>query len=87
MSETSGDVLSAESSADHREVPPAPASRRQLARWLLGVGHPVLAPLGASTLARLVDQLAGLALFGLAMTAVLSWVDEHGHGLGEFLRL
>lgn len=38
-------------------------SRRILVRWLLNETRPVLRPLAASTAARIVDQLAGIALF------------------------
>lgn len=63
----------------------AAVGRGRLTRWLVQVTRPVLTPLAASTLARLVDQLAGLALFGLAMAAVLSWASSGTGGLGRLV--
>ncbi|SER77655.1 ABC-type multidrug transport system, ATPase and permease component [Propionibacterium cyclohexanicum] len=65
----------------HGSAEPPSAGRREVARWLVGVARPVLMPMAASTAARLVDQLAGLALFGLAMLGVLSWADAGGGAL------
>ncbi len=47
-----------------------PTSGRQLARWLLRVARPVLAPLMASTLFRVLSQAAGIALLVAAASAV-----------------
>jgi len=41
-------------------------------RWLLGVTRPVLPPLLASTLCRIIDALSGVALFALGAYAVAS---------------
>lgn len=53
--------------ADDRDGP----HRTEVSRWLVHTTRPVLASLAGSTLARLVDQLAGLALFGFGMAGVL----------------
>ncbi len=47
-------------------------SRATLVRWLLGVTRPVLPPLLASTLCRIIDALSGVALFALGAYAVAS---------------
>ena len=47
-------------------------SRPTLVRWLLGVTRPVLPPLLASTLCRIIDALSGVALFALGAYAVAS---------------
>ena len=47
-------------------------SRATLVRWLLGVTRPVLQPLLASTLCRIIDALSGVALFALGAYAVAS---------------
>ena len=52
-------------------MPEPTIGRRELSRWLVAVTRPVLAPLGASTVFRLLDQLTGLALFAIGMIGVL----------------
>lgn len=42
-------------------------SRRELSEWMVQVARPVMGPLVASTFFRMVDQLAGIALFGFAV--------------------
>ena len=51
---------------------PSRPSRATLVRWLLGVTRPVLPPLLASTLCRIIDTLSGVALFALGAYAVAS---------------
>lgn len=84
MSETRAAQSESAKTGSFHGAEPEPASRAQLTRWLVRVTRPVLAPLAASTLVRLVDQLAGLALFGLAMAGVLTWASQ---GTGGLLRL
>lgn len=55
-----------------------PASRRQIARWLLAVTRPVLSPLWGSTLARFFDQVCALALFALPVHAVFTLAKNPG---------
>ncbi|GAB3818967.1 thiol reductant ABC exporter subunit CydC [Tessaracoccus terricola] len=50
--------------------------RAVLTRWLVSTTRPVLAPLMASTTFRMLDQLAGLALFGAGAALVLGWAGE-----------
>ncbi|MDT3767975.1 ABC transporter ATP-binding protein [Gleimia hominis] len=61
-----------------------PASRRQIARWLLTVTRPVLSPLWGSTLARILDQVCALALFILPVHAVFTLAQNPG-GSGTYL--
>ncbi|MFD0867253.1 ABC transporter transmembrane domain-containing protein, partial [Tessaracoccus lubricantis] len=61
--------------------PTLDAGRAALSRWLLGVTRPVLAPLAASTVFRLVDLLAGLALFGVGVAAVVRFAGDDAPSL------
>lgn len=62
---------------------PLPTTRGQLARALLRVARPVLAPLGISVVARLLALLLGTALFGVGGWAVLAAVTGQGPSLGR----
>ncbi|WP_161595737.1 amino acid ABC transporter ATP-binding/permease protein [Corynebacterium urogenitale] len=53
-------------------------SRRELSRWMVRVARPVMKPLVASTFFRMVDQLAGIALFGFAVLFVADYGFWHG---------
>ncbi|MFT0848708.1 ABC transporter ATP-binding protein [Actinomycetaceae bacterium L2_0104] len=65
-----------------------PSTSGQLARWLLGVARPVLAPLVASTFFRIVGQCASIALLVTAAGAVASAaVGELSWGIGAVLWL
>ncbi|WP_459611183.1 amino acid ABC transporter ATP-binding/permease protein [Corynebacterium urogenitale] len=53
-------------------------SRRELSHWMVRVARPVMKPLVASTFFRMVDQLAGIALFGFAVLFVADYGFWHG---------
>lgn len=62
-------------------------SRKVLISWMIDVARPVLKPLVASTFFRMVDQLAGIALFGLAVWFIMDYAlwngaTVDGEGLG-----
>lgn len=62
-------------------------SRKVLINWMIDVARPVLKPLVASTFFRMVDQLAGIALFGLAVWFIMDYAlwngaTVDGEGLG-----
>ena len=48
-----------------------PVSRRTVARWIISVTRPVLAPLLVSTALRVTDLLAGVSLFALAAASAV----------------
>lgn len=50
--------------------------RGELFRWVIKVTRPVLAPLGASTVCRILDQLLGVGLFALAAGAAVALVPD-----------
>ncbi|RRD47573.1 ABC transporter ATP-binding protein [Tessaracoccus sp. OH4464_COT-324] len=54
--------------------------------WVLGVTRPVLAPLGLSTACRVLDQLLGATLFGLAAGSVVA-LGQAMAGVGDSPRL
>ena len=65
-----------------------PSTSGQLARWLLRVARPVLTPLVASTLFRIVGQAAGVALLVTAAGVVAAAaVGELTWGVGAVLWL
>ena len=69
--ESDGHSATTRTGSSTQERPSRP-SRATLVRWLLGVTRPVLPPLLASTLCRIIDALSGVALFALGAYAVAS---------------
>lgn len=69
----SSEDASASSSAA-RPSEAATAGLRTVVRWLLSSTRPVLGPVAASTLARLVDQILGIALFTIPAVLVVNLV-------------
>lgn len=53
-----------------------PATRRQLMGWLVRVARPVMGPLAASTIFRIIGQLANVALFVSAVSAIMALLGE-----------
>ena len=53
---------------------PAAAGLRTVVRWLLSSTRPVLGPVAASTLARLIDQILGIVLFTIPAVLVVNLV-------------
>lgn len=62
------------SSSAARPSEPAAAGLRTVVRWLLSSTRPVLGPVAASTLARLVDQILGIVLFTIPAVLVVNLV-------------
>lgn len=62
------------SSSATRPSTPAAAGLRTVVRWLLSSTRPVLGPVAASTLARLVDQILGIVLFVIPAVLVANLV-------------
>lgn len=59
---------------------PQRPTRRQLASWIISVTRPVLPPLGFSTLCRIADLTAGVALFAMSAYAVASAAQALARG-------
>lgn len=75
-------------SAPVAPAPAAPTSSGGLARWLLAQVRPVLAPLWGSTLARILDQLAGCVLYAVgAWTLARLAFNPTGVSLGRIIAL
>lgn len=59
-------------------APAAPTSRAAVSRRLVRFGRPVLAPLAASLVCRVLGQLLGIALLGVAAWGVAGVADDPG---------